>query len=83
MDFVSVNENHEIDISEYERYIDEDTLLTSVTQVYYLNGFKQDVKAIADIAHRKGSLVLVDAYQCLGTEPLDVKAMNIDILVSG
>lgn len=83
VDFVSVNENHEIDISEYERYIDEDTLLTSVTQVYYLNGFKQDVKAIADIAHRKGSLVLVDAYQCLGTEPLDVKAMNIDILVSG
>ena len=61
VDFVSVNENHEIDISEYERYIDEDTLLTSVTQVYYLNGFKQDVKAIADIAHRKGSLVLVDA----------------------
>ena len=56
VDFVSVNENHEIDISEYERYIDEDTLLTSVTQVYYLNGFKQDVKAIADIAHRKGSL---------------------------
>ena len=83
VDFVSVNENHEIAISEYERYIDEDTLLTSVTQVYYLNGFKQDVKAIADIAHRKGSLVLVDAYQCLGTEPLDVKAMNIDILVSG
>ena len=40
VDFVSVNENHEIDISEYERYIDEDTLLTSVTQVYYLNGFQ-------------------------------------------
>ena len=83
VDFVSVNENHEIDINEYERYIDEDTLLTSITQVYYLNGFKQDIKAIADIAHRKGSLILVDAYQCLGTEPLNVKEMNIDILVSG
>lgn len=83
VDFISVNENHEIELSEYERYIDEDTLLTSVTQVYYLNGFKQDVKAIADIAHRKGSLILVDAYQCLGTEPMDVKSMNIDILVSG
>ena len=30
-------------------------------------GFKQDVKAIADIAHRKGSLVLVDAYQLPGS----------------
>ncbi|MFR9063534.1 MAG: aminotransferase class V-fold PLP-dependent enzyme [[Clostridium] scindens] len=44
VDFVSVNENHEIDISEYERYIDEDTLLTSVTQVYYLNGSSRMLK---------------------------------------
>lgn len=83
VDFISVNENHEIELDEYERYIDENTLLTSITQVYYLNGFKQDIRKIADIAHRKGSLVLVDAYQCLGTEPMDVKDMNIDILVSG
>jgi len=83
VDFISVNEENQIDISEYERIIDENTLLTSITQVYYLNGFKQDIKRIADIAHSKGSLILVDAYQCLGTEPVDVKAMNIDILVSG
>ncbi|MCQ1530185.1 aminotransferase class V-fold PLP-dependent enzyme [Lutispora saccharofermentans] len=83
VDFVSVDENHQIDISEYERYIDENTLLTSITQVYYLNGFKQDIAKIAEIAHRKGSLILVDSYQSLGTDPVDVKAMNIDILVSG
>jgi len=28
-------------------------------------------------------LLLVDSYQCLGTEPVDVKKMNIDILTSG
>jgi len=83
VDFISVNENHQIDISEYDRYIDENTLLTSITQVYYLNGFKQDIEKIAQIAHSKGSLILVDSYQCLGTEPVDVKKMNIDILVSG
>jgi selenocysteine lyase/cysteine desulfurase len=83
VDFVPVNENNEIDINEYERYIDETTLITSITQVYYLNGFKQDIAKIAEIAHRKGSLVLVDAYQGLGTEPVDVKKMNIDILTSG
>lgn len=83
VDFISVDENHEIDISEYERYIDEKTLLTSVTQVYYLNGFKQDIGKIAEIAHRKGSLLLADCYQGIGTEPIDVKAMNIDILTSG
>lgn len=83
VDFIAVNDNHEIELSEYERYIDETTLITSVTQVYYLNGFKQDLKAISDIAHRKGSLLLADCYQGLGTEPVDVKAMNIDILTSG
>lgn len=83
VDVISVNENHVIDIDEYERYIDDNTLITSITQVYYLNGFKQDISKIADIAHSKGSLILVDAYQGLGTEPIDVKKMNIDILTSG
>jgi selenocysteine lyase/cysteine desulfurase len=83
VDFIAVNENHQIDIEEYERYIDENTLITSITQVYYLNGFKQDIAKIAEIAHSKGSLLLVDSYQCLGTEPVDVKKMNIDMLASG
>ena len=83
VDTISVNPQHQIEISEYERYIDDRTLLTSIAQVYYLNGFKQDIKAIADIAHRKGSLILVDGYQSLGTEPVDVKSMNIDIYTSG
>lgn len=83
VDFIAVNENHQIDISEYERYIDENTLLTSATHVYYLNGFKQDPAKMAEIAHSKGSLFLLDSYQCLGTEPVDVKKMKIDILVSG
>ena len=83
VDFISVNEKLEIELSEYERLIDEDTLLTSVTQVFYLNGFKQDIAKIAEIAHRKGSLIFVDAYQGIGTEPIDVKKMNIDILTAG
>jgi len=83
VDFISVNENYQIDIEEYERYIDENTLITSITHVYYLNGFKQDIAKIAEIAHSKGSLLLVDSYQCLGTEPVDVKKMNIDMLASG
>ncbi|MDR2527783.1 MAG: aminotransferase class V-fold PLP-dependent enzyme [Synergistaceae bacterium] len=83
VDFISTNQRHEVDLSEYDRYIDETTLLASITQVYYLNGFKQDIAKIAETAHRKGALALVDAYQGLGTEPVDVKSMNIDMLTSG
>jgi selenocysteine lyase/cysteine desulfurase len=73
----------EIDLGPYEGAIDERTLITCVPHVYYQNGFKQDIALIAEIAHKKGSLVFVDAYQSLGTEPVDVTAMGIDILVSG
>jgi selenocysteine lyase/cysteine desulfurase len=72
-----------ISLDAYEEIIDERTLITSIPQVYYQNGFKQDIAAICEIAHRKGSLLYVDAYQCLGTEPVDVKAMDIDILSTG
>jgi selenocysteine lyase/cysteine desulfurase len=75
--------NGEIDPASYEKAIDERTLITCIPQVYYQNGFKQDIALIAKIAHKKGSLVFVDAYQALGTEPVDVKAMDIDMLVSG
>jgi selenocysteine lyase/cysteine desulfurase len=73
----------EIDPASYERAVDERTLLTCIPQVYYQNGFKQDIALIAGIAHKKGSLIFVDAYQALGTEPVDVEAMDIDMLVSG
>lgn len=72
-----------IDISDYDRYVDEDTIITSLCDVYYYNGFKQDLKSIIPKIHEKGSLAYVDAYQGLGTHPLDVKELDIDFLASG
>lgn len=83
VDFVPLNDEGEIDIDQYDRYIDDNTLITSITHVYYQNGFKQDLSKIADITHDNGSILLVDAYQSLGTTPVDVKEMNIDILTTG
>jgi len=82
IDFVPVKDGH-TDIQDYERYVDDDTLLTSVTHVYYQNGYKQDLDAIVDICHRKGSLVMVDGYQACGTTPLDVHKQKIDIYLTG
>ena len=73
----------EIDPASYKRFLDERTLLLCLPHVYYQNGFKQDIGPIAEMAHRKGALLFVDAYQALGTEPVDVRQMDIDILVSG
>ena len=72
-----------IPLSRYEELIDERTALVSLAHVCYRNGVKQDAAAIAELAHRKGALVLLDAYQSLGAEPVDVKALNVDLLVGG
>jgi selenocysteine lyase/cysteine desulfurase len=82
VEFVPVREGA-VELKDYEERIDERTFLTSATHVYYRNGFKQDVARIAQIAHAAGSLLLVDAYQSLGTCPVDVRELDIDILVGG
>ena len=72
-----------IPLSRYEELIDERTALVSLAHVCYRNGVRQDAAAVAEIAHRKGAIVLLDAYQSLGAEPLDAKALNVDLLVGG
>jgi selenocysteine lyase/cysteine desulfurase len=75
--------NNVIPLEYYEAIISEKTGLTCIPHVSYYNGFKQDIKEIAKIAHKKGSLLLVDAYQSAGSLEIDVKDMDIDILVTG
>ncbi|HEY7017566.1 MAG TPA: aminotransferase class V-fold PLP-dependent enzyme [Gaiellaceae bacterium] len=63
--------------------IDERTLLVPVTHVLYKTGEIQDVEAIVARAHEAGAHVVLDAYQSVGTVPLDVTALGIDFAVGG
>jgi len=72
-----------IPMSEYERLIDERTLLVAVPLVCYRNGVRVDIEPIVETARARGALVLVDAYQDIGTGPLDAVALGADFLVGG
>jgi kynureninase len=63
--------------------IDDRTLLVPVTHVLYKTGEIQDVEAIVERAHEHGALVVLDAYQSVGTVPLDVTALGVDFAVGG
>jgi kynureninase len=63
--------------------IDDRTLLVPVTHVLYKTGGIQDVEAIVERAHEHGALVVLDAYQSVGTVPLDVTALGVDFAVGG
>jgi len=63
--------------------IDEETLIVPISHVYFRSGALQDIKSIIEKAHSVGALVMVDSYQAAGVVPIDVKALNVDILASG
>ncbi|WP_162299958.1 aminotransferase class V-fold PLP-dependent enzyme [Kineobactrum sediminis] len=63
--------------------IDATTAVVCVPYICYRNGRKLDVGAIAKLAHAQGALMVVDAYQAVGTFPVDVKALDADVLLGG
>jgi len=65
------------------RAVDERTALVATSHVYFTSGAIQDLKAVADAAHAKGALCLIDAYQSVGQVPLDVHAAGADFLTAG
>lgn len=72
--------------TETEKYIqaiDEETKIVALSHVYFRSGGLQDIKPIIDHAHKMGALVMVDSYQAAGVVPIDVKALNVDILATG
>lgn len=67
----------------FEEKVDSQTALVATSRVFYTSGYIQDVRAVADIAHKHGAYVLIDDYQGTGQIPLDVVSMDIDFLVTG
>jgi selenocysteine lyase/cysteine desulfurase len=72
-----------VPIEHFERAIDDETLLVSITHVSYRSGSMLDAERIARLAHERGALVLLDAYQSVGSLPVDVRALDVDFLAAG
>jgi selenocysteine lyase/cysteine desulfurase len=72
-----------VPIEHFEQAIDDETLLVSITHVSYRSGSLLDAERIARLAHERGALVLLDAYQSVGSLPVDVRALDVDFLAAG
>lgn len=70
-------------IEAYEKNITEKTIISSAPYVSFYNGERLNIEEITKIAHKKGSLLFVDAYQAAGQIDIDVKKLNVDFLASG
>ncbi len=73
----------EIPLERFEAAIDDETAVVSIAAVCYRNGARLPVEEIAKMAHAHGALVVLDAYQAIGTYPLDVEQLGVDVLAAG
>ncbi len=63
--------------------LDRRTALVAATHVAYRTGARLDVAGAARAAHEAGALFALDAYQSVGVEPVDVRALGVDVMVAG
>lgn len=66
-----------------EAALDERVQIVCVTHASFRTGRLLDLARIVRAAHRAGALVISDAYQAVGTVPVDVQALGVDFLLAG
>lgn len=69
-----------IDIEDLKRAMDDKTILVSIMFANNEIGVVQPIAEIGKLCHEKGVIFHTDAVQAVGKIPVDVNAMNIDVL---
>ena len=78
--YLDVNEEGFIDLKQLESAITDKTILVSIMFANNEIGTIQPIKEIGAICTEKKVLFHTDAVQAIGSVPVDVKEMNIDLL---
>ncbi|MCC6622356.1 MAG: aminotransferase class V-fold PLP-dependent enzyme [Deltaproteobacteria bacterium] len=60
-----------------------DVRLVAVSAVQFQTGLAMPLAAMAELCHRHGALLFVDAIQAAGIVPLDLTALGVDLAVGG
>jgi kynureninase len=72
-----------VPVEGFEAAVDDRTAAVATSHVFYTSGAIQDIARIAKTAHRHGALAIIDAYQAAGQLPIDARALDVDVLISG
>jgi kynureninase len=83
VEFVPSADGVSMPAQDFAARIDEQTAIVATSHVLYATGAVQDVRAIADAAHRAGAYCLIDGYQSVGCMPVRVAETGADVFVAG
>ena len=78
--YLRVDRYGKVDMDDLNGSVGKKTGLVSVMMVNNEIGTVQDIKAIAEMAHERGSLFHTDAVQAVGKIPVNVKELDVDFL---
>ena len=78
--YLPVDEYGRVRVEDVEKAITDKTILISIMAANNEIGTLEPIVEIGKLAHEKGILFHTDAVQAVGAIPLDVNAMNIDML---
>ena len=74
--------NMRVDPDQLLDQIDERTAVVCISHVEFGSGQRFDLKQLADGAHAHDALLVVDATQSAGAIPINVRASDIDVLIT-
>ena len=80
LSFVSADKQGRLCMAEFESLIQDNTRAIVCTHASNLTGEIIDLVEVGRIAKKHGLLLIVDASQTAGCVPIDMEAMNIDVL---
>lgn len=78
--YLPVDKDGLVSPADLEAAICEDTALVSIMYANNEIGTLQPISTLAEIAHRKGVLFHTDAVQAVGTIPIDLSVLPVDML---
>ncbi len=72
-----------VDTQRVVEAIDERTAIVSLSHVLFKSAYVHDVAAITERARRVQAISIIDGYQAVGTIPVDVRTIGIDVYIGG
>jgi cysteine desulfurase len=78
--YLDVRPDGLVSLDDFQRALRPDTILASVMHVNNEIGVIQNIAALGAVCRQHNVLFHVDAAQSAGKEPIDVHAMNIDLM---
>jgi cysteine desulfurase / selenocysteine lyase len=80
LDFVGLTDDFRLNTDEFEKKLDRDVKMVSITGMSNVLGTMPPLRTVIDGAHSVGAIAVVDAAQLVPHHPVDVEALDADFV---